>query len=492
MLRRRIRFYGVLWTAVLALATIGSGTVSAQFGGGGQGGGGFGGGGQGGGGFGGGGQGGGGFGGNQGGGGGAGVVVDAAGVLRRARKDPTGRLTQQRLMAAQAEARKQNADVSPMRMISLKRLESAVRELVENKKPMDPDMWFLAGMTRLQYVFYVPEIDDIVIAGPAEPYFLDAEGEVRGVFSQRPTLILEDLIVALRAFPPGRPTPKVIGCSIDPTQEGIKRMQQYLSQVGRRVTPNQTRQLVAGLKHNLGMQKVTIEGVSPKTRFAKVMVGTDYRMKMIGIGLERPSVKIPAYVDLVRTPPKNALARWYFIPHYETVRVSEDELAMELEGMGVKLAGADELVQADGVRREVGKASGPSKKFVDAFTAKYEELARVEPAYAHLRNLIDLSIAAAFIQQQDFYGRASWTMEVFGDEKLCPCETHTTPTQVESAVNAVWKGRRLYTPIGGGVHIDPTKLLESDRLLPDEGGKLRQLHRAIDVKSLSTGRWSWD
>jgi hypothetical protein len=488
MLRQQFGLKALVAAAVLALILTGSGVAHAQFGGGG-GGGLLGGGGGGGGGLlGGGGGGGGGLGGNL---AGAGVVVDAEGVLKRVQNDPTGRLSQQRFLAAKAAAENQKVQSSPLRKISLKRLEAHVANLVKDKK-IDSDAQFLAGLTRLQYVFYLPEIDDIVIAGPAEPYFLDAEGEVRGIESLRPTLILEDLIVALRAFPPGQQGGKVIGCSIDPTQEGLTRLTQFLNRVGGRATPAQTQQLVAGLKNNLGLQTVTIQGVSPQTRFAKVMVGTDYRMKLIGIGLEQPSVDIKSYVELTKRPSKNALQRWYFIPHYECVRVSEDKQAMQLEGLGVKLAGADELVQADGTRREVGQTTGPGKQFVEGFTAKYEELAAREPAYAHLRNLIDMSIAAAFIQQQDYYGQANWQMTVFGNEAVCPCEIYTTPKQVESAVNAVWKGNRLYTPIGGGVNIYPTDALESHRLLPDEGGKLDKTHKSINVRDLPADRWWWD
>ena len=33
------------------------------------------------------------------------------------------------------------------------------------------------------------------------------------------------------------------------------------------------------------------------THFAQVMIEADYRMKLIGIGLERPPVKLASYVD---------------------------------------------------------------------------------------------------------------------------------------------------------------------------------------------------
>ena len=75
--------------------------------------------------------------------------------------------------------------------------------------------------------------------------------------------------------------------------------------------------------------------------------------------------------------------------------------------------------------------------------------------YAELRNLIDLAVAAAYIQHEDFYGKAEWKMDLFGNEKAFPVETYDMPKQVATAVNAIWKGHKLMTPVGGGVHIEP-------------------------------------
>ena len=49
------------------------------------------------------------------------------------------------------------------------------------------------------------------------------------------------------------------------------------------------------------------------------------------------------------------------------------------------------------------------------------------PVYAELRNLIDLSVLAAYIQQQNYYGKAGWKMPFFGDEKSMPVETLRGP-----------------------------------------------------------------
>ena len=44
--------------------------------------------------------------------------------------------------------------------------------------------------------------------------------------------------------------------------------------------------IVTNLQNSLGQQRITVNGVSPKSHFAQVMVEADYRMKLIGTGLK--------------------------------------------------------------------------------------------------------------------------------------------------------------------------------------------------------------
>lgn len=426
---------------------------------------------------------------------GAGVVVDADGVLRtRVFPDPTGMLTRQRLAAAQAALAPDLARPSKLRKVSLNRLEAVVAQRVASGQGITDEMRFLAGLTRVRNVFFYPETGDIVIAGTAEGFMTNAAGRPVGIQTGRAILELQDLVVALRAFPPsGKPADAFV-VSIDPTQEGLAKMRQFLVEISGRVTPADDQRIAMGLKDNLGLQTVRIEGIPRTTHFAQVMVEADYRMKLIGIGLENPPVRIPSYVSKAnpRSIARNALCRWYFTPNYDCVRVSEDQLAMALEGEGVQLMSEDEFVQANGMRAASGTADRASHEFVSIFTTKYAELAAKEPVYAQLRNLIDLSIAAAFIQQQDYYGKATWKMEVFGSEERFPVETYAEPKQVETAVNAIWKGNTLMTPVGGGVCIRPMLALASDRIKADEKGELKELHEQIQIQALPKDRWWWD
>jgi hypothetical protein len=421
----------------------------------------------------------------------SGVAVDAEGLLHtRMSADPGGRLTRERIAAAKASLDAKLTAFSPLRMVSLNRLEKAISR--RQGAPTD-EMRQLAGLLRVRYVFCYPDSGDVVIAGPAEGWVTNAAGRVVGITSGRPVLQLQDLVVALRAFPPGKKGTPLIGCSIDPTAEGLAAMQRFLRSLHPQPTDAFAQYTAAGLRQSLGLHNVSVYGVSPKTHFAQVMVEADYRMKLIGLGLERPPVRLVSYV--ARANPaqvsRNAMQRWFFTPDYQCVRVSEDQLAMELVGDGVKLVGEDEVVTADGQRKAVARSNKASHDFVVAFTKQYPELANRSPIYAELRNVIDLAVAAAFIQREDYYTKTGWEMEVFGSEQAFAVENYNAPKLVETVVNVVWKRNHLMTPVGGGVTIHPTQALETENLLPDQKGEVAKLRQKTQIK-LAEGQWWWD
>jgi hypothetical protein len=424
----------------------------------------------------------------------AGVAIDAKGVVtRQFFNDPTGQGNRQRAAAALAGLSHDVAKFSRLRKVSLTRLEHAIR--AAGGAPSD-EMRYLAGLLRVRYVFLYPDSRDIVVAGPAEGWMDDITGRIVGLTTHRPVVQLQDLVVALRAFPPGKDGVGMIGCSIDPTKEGLARMQAFLRSTDSNFMAGQEQSVAEYVMQNLpqalGMQVVSVMGVNPKTHFAQVLVEADYRMKLIGIGLERPPVKLIAFVDKVNPAQvsRSALFRWYFVPDYKCVRVSPDKQAMELVGDGVKLVGEDELVSAGGQRKQVSSRSNmASAAFATSFTEKYSALAEKSPVYAELRNLVDLAVAAAFIQEQGYYGKAGWDLGLFANEQGLAIETYNAPQQVEATVAAIMKGHRLMTPIGGGVHIEARSALRPENLLQDDKGKVDEARNAV---TLPAGRWWWD
>src|SRR5690606_10415609 len=169
------------------------------------------------------------------------------------------------------------------------------RRLAAGESP-DDAMQHLAGLLRVRYVFLLPDEKDIVIAGPAEGWLEDASGRAVGITTGRPVLELADLAAALRTFAPGTRERPFVGCTIDPDPEALKRLVEVQKKLPRVVPAAQRQRVAAELQQAsqeaLGLANVRVFGVPANTHMAQVMVEADYRMKLIGIGLEPPPVKM--------------------------------------------------------------------------------------------------------------------------------------------------------------------------------------------------------
>ena len=431
----------------------------------------------------------------------AGVEIDTEGVLRtRLYPDRTGDLTRQRYEAAKNTLPSDVIQSSDLRKVSLNRLEKAIAAKLDSGEGLNDVMRNLAGLTKITHVFYYPETKDIVIAGPAEGFFQDLSGRWIGMETGLAVMQLEDLVVSLRAFAPEQKSTSTIGCSIDPTQEGLANFQAAVNELAAKTQSNEImisgneNMIVDTLRNSLGKQVVTIRGVPTDSHFGQVLVEADYRMKMIGLGLEDPGVDIPSWAEKVkpRSVAKNALLRWYFEPNYERISVSEDNFAMQMIGDGIKLIGADERVASDGTRSNARRGDQASKNFTRNFTKKYDQLAERSPVFGQLRNLMDMAIVAAFIKEMDYYGEAGWDMPLLTNESLLATETYATPSHVEPLVNGMWKGGQFAAPIGGGVNIQPQRALTVDNLKVDESGNANQVKASIKLDGLADDQWWWD
>lgn len=431
-----------------------------------------------------------------------GVAIDAEGVLSlKSFADPGGRLKAERIAAAKKALPADQSKAAKLRKVSLRRLEAAIAARLGKDAPLDEIETHLAGLTRVQFVFGFEadgdEPGDIVLAGPAEPWIRDPSGRAVGIVSGRPVLLLEDLAVALRAFPPGKRDRPFLGCTIDPTADGLANLMEFQRTIPRAI-PDARRDAAAiaiasGVKNSLGMADIRVFGVSPRTHFAQVLVEADYRMKRIAIGIERPPIKMTTFLSALDSPREATLQRWWFTPEYDGIRIADGALAMELVGQGVKLQAEDIRIGPDGaLAAAADKPSKASQLFCTAFTKKYPEIAAASPVYAQLRSMMDLAIVAAFLRRQGLYDRAGWSADVLRDEARLRCETLAAPQKVACVVNSQWKGSRLLTPAGGGVSIDAEAALDDeDQLLRDDQGRLAQQRATIQPAADHKGWW-WD
>ncbi|MGA2253700.1 MAG: DUF1598 domain-containing protein [Thermoguttaceae bacterium] len=427
-----------------------------------------------------------------------GVAIDAQGVLAvKIFEDPTGRLAAVRREAAKAQLPKNLQARSPIRKVSLVRLEAAVQAQLAAGKTLDDATRYLAGLQRLQYVFFLPDAKDIVIAGPAEGFAADASGRVVGLGTGRPVIELDDLVAALRAYASRGPAEGFVGCTIDPAPEAMARLQKFQRTVPHAVAGAEQVEvglkIAEGMQIALGLAPIRVFDVSPKSHLAQVLIEADYRMKLIGLGLERPPVRFASYFELLSGANIRAstLQRWWFTPNYECVKVSDDGLAMELVGEGLQLLTESKLIGPDGRLKSGAPGNRASDTFTAGFTRKYAEMAQRVPVYAQLRNEVDLLVAAAFLRQQGYAHRAGWKMPVFGNETVMPVQTCPVPKQAPAAVNAAWRGSRFVAAAGGGVSIRPEEALTSQHVQSDKDGKVAKLRSQVGT-TLPAERWWWD
>jgi len=431
-----------------------------------------------------------------------GISIDADGTLdAKTFKDFDGKLLRERLAAAKAARPGDVWGLSKLRKISLVKLEAAVKaELAAGRQP-DEVLRCLAGLTRLQYVFCYPPAGglpgDIVIAGPAEPFALDPAGRAVGLKSGRPVLQLEDLAVALRAYPPAVKARPFLGCTIDPPAAGLAKLVEFQKTVPRTIRENQrdavAAEIAKGVADSLGLADIRVFGISNRTHFAHVLIEADYRMKRIAIGAEPPPIKLVTFIDALQTPQQGMLQRWWFTPDYKCVKLSSDSLAAEFVGQGVQLQAEDKLIGADGSLAAAGgaKPNKASELFTVGFTRKYPEISAASQVYAQLRTLIDLAVAAALIRRHDYYAKSGWTADVLRDERQLGVERLPAPKQVPCVVNSLWKGSRLLTPAGGGISIRPDEALDEGNVLPDEKAAVADQRLQL-VRPAEAARWWWD
>jgi len=428
-----------------------------------------------------------------------GVAISPQGLLEHKQFAPAGgELFFQRVRAARVALDQNIQQASPLRKISLARLQSAIRKHLDQSEEFPDEITRLAGLQRIEYVFAWPEKNDIVIAGTAEGWVDDASGRAVGMNTGRPVMLLEDLVTALRAFGPDRPREVWVGCSINPTAEGLDRLAKFRRQIPPIVpvlSPQQEyafgMEMVQGLEGALGDANVVVFGIPGRTNMARVMVEADYRMKLIAMGREPPPIRMPVFMENLNGAPRDSFQRWWFTPDYECVEVTDDRLAFHMAGQGVQLG--TEGYEMNGQGRLVQTQTKPvraARMYADSFTKNYGQIANASPVFAQLRNAIDALIVAGYLKQEDLVEKTGLDMELFLDPDAINVETQTAMVSARSLANAQWKSGTLIAP-SGGVSIMASEALRKENLLPANNEELQKRLNAA-IQNAAGESWWWD
>lgn len=411
-----------------------------------------------------------------------GIAIDADGIVRNLDARAAESLAAER-RAALADA--DSVKAGTLRKVSLAAVSAAVRDAVAAGKPVPTEVAFLGGLQRISSVFVDPEHHDIILVGPADAPVVSPTGAIVGAASKRPLLQLEDLVVALRSIDGARAGG--IRCSIDPTREGLTRLDAFLAK--QRAVTGSPEPLFRGMEQALGLQTVTVGGVPADSRFAQVLVAADYRMKRIGMGLEPSGVKqLPSYLALVPTGGQAAsLPRFWLEADYDPIARDADELAWRLSGRRMKCLTESDLAADDGIQRGAGRADKAAEKWCAAMTTHYDDLVVKHPVFAELVNCVDLAVVAALIKGRQLDTRAGLDLAPLLDEATVPLPKYEVPETVPTVASGLKKGTTWVLSASGGVQFQPWQFAANAQAAAD----LAEQRTAALASRPKTGVW-WD
>ncbi|MFT5525728.1 MAG: hypothetical protein ACI9HK_003698 [Pirellulaceae bacterium] len=430
-----------------------------------------------------------------------GVLVDTTGVMRKVQDAVDGRpLSNLRLAALNADDHQDLLRDSSLRKISLRRLEKELQMLAAQGKPATQAMKNFAGIYSLDYVFIYPKTGDIVLAGPAGRWTTQSEGRVVNHRHGKPVLQLDDFVVMLRATHSKDP---VFGCSITPTEESLAKTRRFITESTKKpLQPHQRNGWLTSLRDALGKQDIDVFGINPQTHAARILVEADYRMKLVGMGLEDGTLGVTSYLDSIELKPGEAapsmnVLRWWFTLNYDAVTTTPNREAFQINGTGVKVLSETELLTAQGKRIHTGKSDELTALFARSFTKNFDNMSDKYPIYAELKNIFDLALVGGLIASDDTPNKIGWTptfldphnrhADFHYEETLAPA-----PRQVESIINhRVINKTQIIAGVSGGVRADVRSLVRPSAIEQDEYGLLKS-QRIESEREMPKDRWWWD
>jgi hypothetical protein len=330
-------------------------------------------------------------------------------------------------------------------------------------------------------VLVYPEQNDIVLAGPAEGWRVDTKGSVVGATTGRPVLTLDDLMVALRT---GQASNRSgISCSIDPTPEGLQRMQQLSGRLNPRGGPQ-----LAGrqMEEAVGPQTISVTGIPASTHFARVLVAADFRMKRLAMNFEpAPIDGMPSFLTLAksrRSGLQNAMPRWWLAPKYEPIRRDQAGLAWELRGPGVQCETEQEYLNESGQKQRSANPDVTAQKWAETFTEKFDELASEDSSFGQLRNVMDLAVVGALLFKEGLLQGSGLQAPNLLHEQ--PLDEYPAPRMVSSQASFVKAGRTWVITVSGGVQIFPWQVADRTEVVND-------LASARSSQPQAPSNWYW-
>lgn len=398
-----------------------------------------------------------------------GVKIDADGVLSNKKTlDPEVR---SRIAKGLENTDDQIKSAASLRMISLKGLEAAITKAAKAGEKVSSEVAYMAGLQRIEYIIVEPETNDVILAGPGEGFELNDQGLVVGTKSGTPVIQLEDFLVAMRSVDAAR-TGQGVSVSIDPTEQGIQRLQQFFNGL-RKSKQNFDPAMQTKVEEAMGQQNIRLTGVPTDSRFSQVLVAADYKMKRLGMGLEPAPIKdFPSFMEIAQKAKASrvsAAPRFWMECSYEPVAKSEDGNVWQIRGNGVKTLTEEEKFDADGKKTGKGKQNRFAKQWADTMTERFEELAAAEPTFRELRNVMDLSVIAAIIKSEGLSKKVGLEMPVILGTEQHEMPSYSVPKTVPAQCSFARISKSWLVSASGGIQLDSWTVAKNTEAVAEVG-----------------------
>jgi hypothetical protein len=378
-----------------------------------------------------------------------GISVDANGVIQFRQSDARAELDRIR-----GRGRGNSAEKSDLKFVSLPKTFADARAALQAKRALPPDVRYLGGLTRIDYILVYPDEHELVIAGPSEAVDDANPLQPRGKVTGRPIVQFEDLVSALRMSAADRPRP--FGCSIDMPPDSMAKSQEIY-----RTHKNGPRaEYVKALAEAIGPQSIRLFGTPADGRPAFVCVAADYQLKRYSLNLD--AVPVPGVGHPIDDSRQGGSAFW-FETMYEPLLESPDGNAFQIRGQ--RLA-----VKSGQLVFDPRDATPKAQAFAKRITEKMPQLAQAAPIYADLQNLADLSVLAALIRQEKLAAKTGWEFTWALDDAQCPLPKIPVPRTTATLTNFA-----SGSVVAGGVSLDVTMIVAKDQRQADESGTLARV-----------------
>ncbi|WP_298863869.1 DUF1598 domain-containing protein [uncultured Gimesia sp.] len=421
-----------------------------------------------------------------------GITIDAEGVISAQFRvtQNSKQLNQRRLQALAAESLSSDLNQkSEFRKISLVKLEKACQELKSKNQPLPPEIQYLAGLLRIDYLFVDHKNNDLIIAGPAEGFATNAQNRVVGVESGRPPLRLDDLVVAFQSQERGL----ITGCSFDAKPGNLAKMNEYIRRTNNASSTTTAVTRFKTMAQILGMQDVSVTGVPAGSHYARILVEADYMLKRISIGLEPSGIReIKSHLATLRGG-GNSTQRWWFTPLYDAFTTTADRDAFTFSGQRLQMMSQEEFVNQAGQRTDAAQTRLSTTKYAQQFTKHFAKLADLHPTFAELQSITDLTVLAALIRKERLDQQVEWDHRFFSTASEYLVPQGNIPKQVPTAMNYKKASRLMICLVGGGVTVNARRVVNQTEFQTSRDDTLDQKKTAaFERRGKKTVRWWWD